>query len=130
MEKFDNGAVWHGPWHKGLKSGSFGSHSNPHYAVKIGKAKQEDRFIKILSFFPFTSKKNNKCILKLPPGELHCGRKDAYSYLMPFRLLIQKNKLESNFSFKAFLTESRCQEAMKNYKELLKARKMKKHGKQ
>ena len=62
MEKFDNGAVWFGCWHTGLKSGHFGSPGNPHYALKLGKTQKTGSLNIIVPFFPFTSKKSKKCI--------------------------------------------------------------------
>lgn len=127
-ELFDAGAVWHGPWHTGLVSGSFGSASNRHWAMALGKKNAPKKpSASVKAFLPFTSKdpeKRNpsKVVLCLPPGSVSFGS-NCKSILLPIRLVVRKTDLEKRFKFEAFLPVETYQRAIQNYKRILEARK-------
>ena len=123
-EKFNAGAVWHGPWHTGLVSGSFGAPDNYHWAMAFGKHVLKTTFPKLeKAFFPFTSKPNNKAILILPQGTTPFGRKNCRSFLLPIRLIVRKTDLAERFNFTTLFPDKFYQEAVQNYKNRLASRK-------
>ena len=125
-ELFDAGAVWHGPWHTGLVSGSFGSASNRHWAMALGKKNApKNPSASVKAFLPFTSNRQRpkRSVLILEPGSLPFGRSDCKSFLLPIRLVVRKTDLEKRFKFEAFLPVETYQRAIQNYKRILEARK-------
>lgn len=102
---FNDGAIWHGPWHTGLVSGRFGSPKKRHWAMAMGNStapKNHPSLVK--AFFPFTSKKHTpaKTILIFQPETLPFGR-SCESFLLPLRLVARKTDLEKRFKFTTFI---------------------------
>ena len=125
-EQFNAGAVWHGPWHIGLESGSFGAPNNLHWAMAMGKQVLQTNFPKLeKAFFPFTSQEHgpSKTVLTLQPGTAPFGDKSRTSYLLAIRLVARKTDLERRFNFSARLSDELYQEAVHNYQKILSARK-------
>ena len=125
-EKFNAGSVWHGPWHIGLESGSFGAQDNHHWAMALGQHtlnRTVPKFQK--AFLPFTSQKHNpaKTVLILQPGTSPFGDKNRTSYLLAIRLVVLKSDLERRFKFTARIPDDLYQEAVHNYQKILLARK-------
>lgn len=125
-EKFNAGAIWHGPWHTGLAAGSFGAPGNYHWAMALGQHTLKSSVQKKeKAFFPFTSKKNGsaKTVLILQPGTAPFGDKTRTSYLLAFRLVARKTDLERRFKFCTRISDELYQEAIHNYQKILSARK-------
>ena len=122
---FNAGAVWHGPWHTGLVSGAFGTAGNQHWAMALGKKiSPKNLAVSEKAFFPFTSKKHaqGKTVLILPPGTVSFGR-NCKSFLLPIRLVVRKTDLKRRFKFTTFIPDEIYQRAIRNYKQILEARK-------
>ena len=124
-KKLEMGAVWLGPWGTHLIERTFGTATQLHFAMTNGKITKE-KIYSTIQFFPFTSKKNNKALLTLPPGTVSWGQKNKWSYLLNFKLLTTVEDLEIRFKYKKNLPQDICEEFRKNYAQLIKNRKIKK----
>lgn len=124
-DKLKKGAVWHGPWGTGMIEGNFGNPESLHFSMTNGSVKHE-RLYSIISFFPFSSKKNNKALLILPPGSVPWGNHSKYSYLLRFRILTTVEDLQIRFKYKNTLSQELCREFSENYAKLIKNRKKRK----
>ena len=106
-QKFpQDGSIWHGRWIYNKSGTVFGSETKPnHFAVTPGESGPKNNMI---NFFPITSSKQrpDQCLLILPPGRLGMGQKDKSSYILKFRIPIERNDLRRRFSEKGLLKDS------------------------
>lgn len=124
-EVFSIGAVWHGPWHCGLVSGSFGIPARQHFAIRNSFCQKNLQDL-CLSFFPFTSQYHKKALLVLSPGSVPFGNPRATPYILSLRLLVYKTDLRRRFSYKCRLNQKICDELKKRYISVIKNRKLRK----
>ena len=122
-EDFSIGAVWHGPWHCGLVSGSFGTPAKQHFAIRNSFCKKELQY-QCLSFFPFTSQHHKRALLVLPSGRVPFGDPEATSYILSLRLIVDKTDLRRRFSYKCQLDQKICNNLKKRYISFIKERKL------